>query len=150
MAGRCFVESAFKLPDAEIDDLIADLESTPDDPDAVDLSHLMYGVAGRSALTDPPYFVFGVSRPQKDAEIEAAMFLLFGLARFDDYKTAADLSRYERRRIAERDVYVGREDMLGQTEHQQGRPYLYQTDEYMFLVITEDDAWAEDAIRQLP
>ena len=40
--------------------------------------------------------------------------------------------------------------MLVQDEHQHGRPYLYQTDAYMFLLITDDDSWATDAIGQLP
>ena len=29
-------------------------------------------------------------------------------------------------------------------------PYLYQTDDAMFMVITDDEAWAKDAIAQLP
>ena len=52
--------------------------------------------------------------------------------------------------IAGKQVYVGTADMLAQDTHQRGRPYLYQTDRYVFLVITDDDAWAAGAIGQLP
>jgi hypothetical protein len=31
----------------------------------------------------------------------------------------------------------------------QGRPFLYQTDEFMFVVVTEDDDSAAEALRQL-
>ena len=47
-------------------------------------------------------------------------------------------------------AYVGRPDMLRQSEHRRGSPYLYQTDAYMFLLITDDEAWAEDALQQMP
>ena len=40
--------------------------------------------------------------------------------------------------------------MLDQTEHIRGRPYLYQTDDAMYLVVTDDDKWALEAIKQLP
>jgi hypothetical protein len=144
--GRCWIEIAFNLPPAEIDAMIAELKASSH---SGDLSHLMYGVAGRSVLTDPPFFVFGAGRGTQD-EVEATLALMFGLTGFTDVKNAPDLSLYEERTIAGKTVYVGRADMIRQSEHQRGRPYLYQTDEYMFLVITDDEAWAEDAIRQLP
>lgn len=146
--GRCWIEIAFNLPPAEIDAMIVELQAS-NDPHGGDLDHLTYGVAGRSVLTDPPFFVFGAGRGTQD-EVEATLDLMFGLTGFTDVKNAPDLSLYEERTIAGKTVYVGRADMVRQSEHQRGRPYLYQTDEYMFLVITDDDAWAEDAIRQLP
>jgi hypothetical protein len=150
VAGRCFIEAAFNLPSDQIDSLITDMESAAE-PERVDVSHLTYGVAGRSdTAVDPPYFVFVVGRPQKQAEVETALFLLFGLVGFLDVENAPDLSRYQERSIADHSVYVGDPGMLRQTEHQRGRPYLYQTDDYMFLIITDDDRWAEEAIGQLP
>ena len=40
--------------------------------------------------------------------------------------------------------------MLLQSEDQRGTPYLYQNDEAMFIVIADDEAWAEEAIGGLP
>ena len=40
--------------------------------------------------------------------------------------------------------------MVDQDVHQRGRPYFYETEDYLFLVLTDDDAWATDAIGQLP
>lgn len=79
-----------------------------------------------------------------------ALALLFGGARFVDLCRATDLNDYDERRIGTKDVFVGRPDMLVQDVHQRGRPYLYQTDDEMFVITTEQDSWAEDAIRQLP
>lgn len=150
VVGRCFIETAFTLPSDQIDSLISEME-TAAEPERVDVSHLTYGVAGRSdTATDPPYFVFVVGRPTKQAEVEAALFLLFGLVGFADVQNAPDLSRYQETSIADHTVYVGDATMLRQTEHQRGRPYLYQTDDYMFLIITDDGGWAEEAIAQLP
>lgn len=121
------------------------------DPPKIDVTNLAYGVAGRSDTeTDPPFFVYGATRPLAEDEIALALYLLFGGAGFHDPATASDLSRYTDQTIEGKQVYVGTADMLDQSEHQRGRPYLYQTDDYMFLLVTDDDAWATDAIRQLP
>jgi hypothetical protein len=150
VAGRCLIEISFALPDDQIDAMIGKLEAGTD-AQRVDVSHLTYAVAGRSdTKADPPYFVFAVGRPTKDSEIEAAMTLLFGLIGFTDIQNAPDLTRYQKRSIADHTVYVGDAGMLRQDEHQRGRPYLYQTDDDLFLIVTDDDAWAEDAISQLP
>jgi hypothetical protein len=150
VVGRCLIEIAFALPDDQIDALIGKLGAGTD-AQRVDITHLTYAVAGRSdTTTDPPYFVFAVGRPQKDSEIGAAMELLFGLIGFTDIKNAPDLTRYQERSIADHTVYVGDAGMLKQDEHQRGRPYLYQTDDALFLVVTDDEAWAKDAISQLP
>ena len=52
--------------------------------------------------------------------------------------------------IAAKQVYVGTLDMLTQDTHQRGRPFLYQNDQYMFVVVTDDDEWAADAIASSP
>jgi hypothetical protein len=117
------------------------------------LAQLAYGVAGRSnTKTDPPYFVFGAARPQTEEQIAVALFMMFAGARFHtpNPAKAADLTAYQEKSIAGKQVYVGTVAMLAQDEHQRGRPYLYQTDAYMFLMITDDDSWAADAIGQLP
>jgi hypothetical protein len=111
----------------------------------------VYGVAGRSdTKSDPPFFVFAAVRPANDDEVQLALLLLFGGARFHDVALASLLAYYKSETIGGKQVYVGTPDMLDQDTHQRGRPFLYQNDQYMFLVITDDDAWAADAIAQLP
>ncbi len=94
--------------------------------------------------------MFAANRSQHDDEISLAMELLFVGAGFHDGARATDLSKYEARTIAGKPVYVGTTDMLTQDEHQRGRPYLYQTDNAMFLVITDDDAWAANVDPRMP
>jgi hypothetical protein len=149
LRGRCWLEVAFN-ESATIDALLAAAE-TPDDPKRIDVANLAYAVAGRSnTSSDPPFFVYATARPQDEDEIALALYLFFGGALFHDPEAASNTSLYETRTIAGRQVYVGTTDMLDQTEHQRGRPYLYETDQYLFLVITDEDAWAADAIEQLP
>ena len=146
VGGRCWLEFLFD-DDAVIEQILANTS----DPSALDLSHLAQAVAGRSdTAADPPYFVLAAHRPEQADEIDLTLVLLLGGARFHDVEAGSDLRNYETVTIAGKEVYVGTADMLDQTEHQRGKPYLYQTDDAMFIVITDDDAWAEDAIGQLP
>jgi hypothetical protein len=150
LRGRCWLELALNGGPSDIDAFVAKFE-TANDRQLIDLAHLDYAVAGRSdTKADPPFFVFAAGRSRDDDEVRLATVLLFGGASFHDIATAGDLSLYERRTIARKDVYVGNTDMLGQTEHQRGRPYLYQNDDAMFLLITDEERWAEDALSQLP
>ena len=57
---------------------------------------------------------------------------------------------FEARTIGGKEVFVGSPAMLRQSEHQRGTPYLYQTDDTMFLIITDDEAWAREALAALP
>lgn len=148
--GSCWVQVVTGLPPAEIDEYLTQFEAS-NDPRSIDLAHLMYGVAGRSNTTeDPPSIVFGAARPQDADEGTVTLGFLLGGASFHDLDKAADLANYQERMIAGKQVYEGTVDMLTQGEHQRGRPYLYQTDDYLFVVITDDDAWAADALGQLP
>jgi hypothetical protein len=45
---------------------------------------------------------------------------------------------------------VGDASLLEQSEHQHGQPYFYETSHHLFVVITDERAWAEDALKQLP
>jgi hypothetical protein len=147
--GRCWLEEVVDTP-AHIAEVVAEF-TTSSNPDPIDDTNLVYGVAGRSdTKTDPPYFVYTAVRPPNNDEIAFVLFLLFGGAKFHDIEAATDLTHYRAQTIAGKQVYVGTADMLAQDTHQRGRPYLYQTDRYVFLVITDDDAWAAGAIGQLP
>jgi hypothetical protein len=146
VAGRCWLEILI-----DDDAMIAAMLAAAGDPSAVDLSHLAQAVAGRSDTTaDPPYFVLAANRPERQEEIDLTLGLLLGGASFRDPAAAADLSNYRKASIAGKEVYVGTTDMIEQTDHQRGTPYLYQTDSAMYVVITDDAAWAEEAFAQLP
>jgi hypothetical protein len=117
--------------------------------EGVDVADLQYAVAGRADVdADPPYFVYAASRPQDPDAHELALSLLLGGSGYRDWPV--DLSRFEPRELGDRMVFVGTADMVSQSEHQRGRPWLYQTASTMFLIVTDDDAWAEEAIGQLP
>jgi hypothetical protein len=150
LRGRCWLQAVVNRPAADIDADMAALDAE-DKSSTIDLDHLALGVAGRSDThNDPPYFVYGATRPHTNEEVGLALFLLFGGAQYHDLAHVADLSGFEERTLAGKVVYVGKDERLEQSDHQRGRPSAYQTDEYMFLVITDDEAWASDAISQLP
>jgi hypothetical protein len=147
--GRCWLQLAFGTS-SQMDTFVA-MFKTPTNPDPVDDTRLVYGVAGRSdTSTDPPYFVFAAVRPEDDDETGLALALVFGLAGFRDVAGATDLTHYKETTIAGKDVFLGTADMVDQDSHQRGKPYLYQDDRHMFVVITDDDAWAAEAIGKLP
>jgi hypothetical protein len=148
--GRCWAEIVIGDHPAEIDTFLAPF-GTSGHADATALAGLTYGVAGRSdTKADPPYFVFVAGRPQDADQITVALVLMFAGAGFHDASGQVDLTGYEERTIAGKQVYVGTADLLDQGEHQRGKPYLYQTDTNMFMVVADDDHWATDALAQLP
>jgi hypothetical protein len=149
--GRCWLGIAVGGYPGGVDGFLASINGAGNSA-TIDLSHLVYGVAGRSnTQTDPPYFVWAAGRPDDETEIAVATLLLFGGAGFQGgLDTATNLTNYTHRVIDGRDVYVGDASMVTQDSHQSGRPYLYQTDAWMFIVLTDDEAWATDAIQQLP
>ncbi len=46
-------------------------------------------------------------------------------------------------------VHVGTDRMLVQDEHQRGVPYVYNAGPVRVVVVTDDEAWAADALRRL-
>jgi hypothetical protein len=80
---------------------------------------------------DPPYFVYIYRMPGPSAAVDPDLF--------------------ESRIVGGKQVYVGTEDMLEQSEHQKGRPYWYEMDaQTLVIVITDKETWAIDALSQLP
>jgi hypothetical protein len=47
-------------------------------------------------------------------------------------------------------VQRGTTEMIDQTDVARGLPYVYGADDIRFRIVTDDPAWAADAIRQLP
>ncbi len=122
--------------------------TSADNPSPVDDTRLVYAIAGRRASGDPPNFVFAALSSANDTEYGLVMGLLLGGAGATD--AAYDSKAYQTKTLAGKEVFVGTEAMLRQDSHQSGRPYLYETEKYVFLLVTADETWATDALRQLP
>jgi hypothetical protein len=147
--GRCALEILFGGTGVNVDEMLAEAD-TPGSP-PLDIDAVRYGVAGRASVAkDPPYFVFAAARPDDEDEIGLNLLLLLGGGSFVDVAAASELTGFEARTIGGKEVFVGSPAMLRQSEHQRGTPYLYQTDDTMFLVITDDEAWAIEALSILP
>jgi hypothetical protein len=147
--GECWLE--LTISDAAARAQVVASATTPANPNPIDPAQLVYGVAGRSDTSaDPPYFVYAAVAPQQDDEGSLVLLLLLGGAGYHDIAAGLDPGNYEQRTIAGKPVYVGDPSMVDQTAHQQGRPYLYETSTHEFLVIADDEAWAADALAQLP
>jgi len=148
--GRCWPERALQGGTAGVDDLVERIETPGGAP--INLDNMAYAEARRTdTSTDPPYYVSIATRPLLDEdEINLTLILFFGSASYHDVAAGIDPQNYKQRTIAGKEVLVGTEDMLDQNDNQRGRPYFYETIDYMFFLITDDDAWAADALGQLP
>ncbi len=113
----------------------------------VSLDDVAQVIAGRSSVEeDPPYFVYIYRIPPGASD--AVLPLAIGTAGF---KNGLDPSQFQTSTLGGKQVYVGTEDMLDQSEHQRGRPYWYEIDDQtLAIVVTDKEDWAIDALRQLP
>jgi uncharacterized RDD family membrane protein YckC len=146
--GRCW--PVFLSEDPAPDERLAELEAMIDGL-GIDLENISYAAAGRSDVErDPPYFVHAMRRPANHFEAGLALGLFYPSVGLIDSKRATAPGLYREAHVGGREVLVGGDWMLEQSVHQRGRPYVLETDEYLFLVVTDDEAWADDAIRQLP
>jgi hypothetical protein len=119
---------------------------------AVAISDLAYAVAERSnAQDDPPYAIHVMRRPPDSApQAQALADLLFtGSLRFRA-GFGLQTSTLQSREVGGKPVLVGTPEMLVQDEEQRGRPYLYEADGCVFAVVTDEEAWAADALSRLP
>ena len=147
--GRCALELVFEDVPGGIDALVSELESLGGSP--IDIEQVAYAVAGRSnTVDDPPYFVNAVRRPVDEGEITVNLLTLLGGGGFSDLAAAIELEGFRAETIGGKEVFVGTREMLEQNVHQRGRPYLYQTEDTMFLVIADDEDWAREALANLP
>jgi len=106
----------------------------------IDLDNIGFAVAGRSSVDDPPYFVMAISLAGATAgEMPTEMFI--------DYPSAGSFTPTL---VGGKHVDVGVEAMFDQTEHLRGQPYVYSRGNVRFIVITDDNDWAADALSQLP
>ena len=146
LRGRCWLQMAISDP-ARRDAFVKEFTSATN-PNPVDDSRLVYAIAGRSAPDHPPYFVFAALSAENEEEFQLVTSLMIAGAGATDAAWTGDA--YQSKTLAGKEVAVGSEAMLRQDSHRRGRPYVYETHEYVFLLITDDDAWATDALRQLP
>lgn len=97
-------------------------------------------VGGRSDVEgDPPYFVFA-------HRIKSVPAVWLEPGHTVDYPDAGTWSQLT---LGGRTVRVGTEAMLPQTQHVRGRPYVYDVGDVRFTIVTEDEAWATDALSGL-
>jgi hypothetical protein len=117
----------------------------------VDVDELRMALAGRSNTeTDPPYFVYVLAVPEDQNTYDAATFLLLGTIIGSENVQAYFETEFETGILGGKEVLIGDIGLVPQEEHQRGRPYEYLSEDYAFLLLTDDEAWAEDALRQLP
>jgi hypothetical protein len=145
VAGWCWLHLGWQATDAEWAAEVQMIEEL-----AIDVEDLQLTVLGRSSDEDPPYFVWAVSLPTDETTTNIAVQLLMQSIGVVDPAAYTDEANFHPVTIAGKSVLVGRPELLVQDSHQRGKPFEYGTDENLFVIQTDDDAWAEDALGQLP
>jgi hypothetical protein len=99
-----------------------------------------WAVDGRSSESDPPYFVFALRFAGSDASTLTTDAAL-------DHPEAGEFTTES---LGGKTVKRGTIAMIDQTAHVHGLPYLCDSGDVRYIVVTDDPAWAADALRQLP
>jgi hypothetical protein len=124
-----------RLTAEALEELEADLAA-----DGLGIDDVGMAVAGRSdAGKDPPYFVFAFRFRTIPAD---TLPPVIGVQH-------PEAASWTSTTLGRRDVKVGTEAMFEQTEHFRGRPYVYNVGDVRFVVTTDDEAWASDAVARL-
>jgi hypothetical protein len=148
--GRCFLDMVWAGTAEGVDGVIKSAESI-DPTREIDIEHLAMAVAGRDdPAVDPPYFVWALAHPATEEEATLALTMMFGGASFEDVTAGLDYTTYTEARIGGKQVRIGTKAMIQQGEHERGLPYIYETEDVLFLVVADDAAWAAEAIKKLP
>ena len=108
--------------------------------DGLVMDDVAFAVDGRASLSDAPYFV-NAFRIQG---VPAASLPETVAIDHPDAGTFTDVV------LAGKQVRRGTTAMLDQTDHQRGMTYLYDAGEVRYIIVTDSDSWAADALRQLP
>ena len=141
-AGWCLV--GLSLPEPYLTQFKGAIES-----EHFDVALLQYAIEGRSVLDDPPFFVHVVPKSTDQETSDLRLFFLERAIGVLDMSTF-DLKALSPMTVGGKSVLVGPAALLQQFEHQRGGLYWYESSDYIFAVVTDDPAWAEDALRQLP
>jgi hypothetical protein len=145
-AGWCLVHGAYPTEEAFKRALGGIAEA------GVDAADLRIALAGRSDTErDPPYFVYAMHQPADEQAYAIAFVILIasGLDAVDPFGFASDES-WETRTVSGKEVQLGATELIAQSEHERGRPYVYTTDTVLFAIVTDDEAWAAEALEGLP
>jgi hypothetical protein len=112
----------------------------------VRLGDLAQATAGRSDThRDPPSLVFVFRIPPTGADLLGGYAMR--AAGFTREMRTGDLVEQV---IGGKHVSVGPVALIRQDRHERGRPYVYQPRDLVVVVVSDDEAWAADAIGQLP
>lgn len=139
VAGRAMTKASHV--GADVFDIATAAEAQANEADlarlGLSLADVSRAAAGRSDVDDdPPYFVMAYRFAGVRAE---TLPMELGIDR-------ADAGSWTRAIVGGKPVLVGTDDMLVQSEHVLGRPYVYNVDDVRFIVATDDEAWAADAL----
>ena len=104
-------------------------------------------VDGRSGPNDPPFFVNALRIKGLPTDQWRSTLGLDPGAFEVDHLTAGTFTKAT---VGGKVVLRGVLAMIDQTTHARGLPYVYSTGDVQFVVVTDDPAWAADAMRQLP
>ena len=118
---------------------------------SLEIDTMQYAIAGRSSVEhDPPYFVYVTKYPPDQATSDVAIYVFFlsGIGVLDP--ESFDASTLPKQVFDGKEVLVAPPELFSQDEHTRGGAYFYDTTDYLFAVATDDEAWAKDALSQLP
>lgn len=121
----------------------SELEGAGISPDAIAMA-----VAGRQNMRDPPSIVWALRFGDHPAASlpPAATALAMDVMRVD----ANQGENWQDATIGDKKVLVGNHKMVHQDRHHRGKPYVYLGAAAIYGVIADDEAWAAEAISQLP
>ena len=118
--------------------------------ESIQIETMQYALAGRSNTEDdPPYFVHVLRYPEDQTTNEFAIYLFWGSIGVLDPESL-DLFALTSQVVGGKEVLYAPPELLDQSEHSRGGAYLRDAGDYLFAVLTDDLAWAEDALTQLP
>ena len=104
------------------------------------LNDISVVIAGRAVVaTDPPYFIFA--------------YQLAGHPGSEFPSTTSvdnpDAVAFHEANIEGKHVLVGETAGMDQSEHARGKPYVWNSPTTHYLIVTDDERWAVEALRSL-
>ena len=104
------------------------------------LKDISVATGGRSdTASDPPYLIHAYMMAGQPGSYWPPTFAV-------DHPDAAG---FRETVIEGKTVLVGDTAAVEQTEHQRGRPYIWNSPTVHYVIITDDEAWAAEALRSL-
>jgi hypothetical protein len=106
-----------------------------------------FAFAGRSSPEEPPKsIIVHRYRGVPIGTVRQVLELKVGFGVVDD----PEIDDWTEVEIAGRHVLRGVDAMIMQTEHARGVPYVYDVRDLHFAIVTDDEGWADEALRLLP